>query len=80
MRVVISPNQVKNLRGGYGSAANKGDRFGAFILAGDVEQFPVRKPGAQLGYAGRVACSCQITLLGRKRLGDLRGELPGRCR
>ena len=31
--VVISPNQVKNLRGRYGSAGNKGDRFDAFVLA-----------------------------------------------
>jgi transposase len=31
--VVISPNQVKNLRGRYGSAGNKDDRFDAFILA-----------------------------------------------
>ena len=31
--VVISPNQVKNLRGRYGSAGNKGDRFNAFVLA-----------------------------------------------
>jgi transposase len=31
--VVISPNQIKNLRGRYGSAGNKDDRFDAFILA-----------------------------------------------
>ena len=31
--VVISPNQVKNLRGHYGSAGNKDDRFDAFVLA-----------------------------------------------
>jgi transposase len=31
--VVISPNQVKNLRGRYGSAGNKDDRFDAFMLA-----------------------------------------------
>jgi transposase len=30
--VVISPNQVKNLRGRYGSAGNKDDRFDAFVL------------------------------------------------
>ena len=28
--VVISPNQVKNLRGRYGSAGNQDDRFDAF--------------------------------------------------
>ncbi len=31
--VVISPNQVKNLRGRYGSAGNKDDRFDALVLA-----------------------------------------------
>src|ERR1700730_17217556 len=31
--VVISPNQLKNLRSRYGSAGNKGDRFDAFVLA-----------------------------------------------
>ena len=34
--VVISPNQVKNLRGRYGSAGNKDDRFDAFVLAGTL--------------------------------------------
>lgn len=31
--VVVSPNQVKNLRSRYGSAGNKDDRFDAFVLA-----------------------------------------------
>jgi transposase len=31
--VVISPNQVKNLRGSYGSAGHKDDRFDALVLA-----------------------------------------------
>ena len=31
--VVISPNQVENLRGRYGSAGHKDDRFDAFVLA-----------------------------------------------
>jgi len=31
--VVISPNQLENLRGRYGSAANKDDRSDAFVLA-----------------------------------------------
>ena len=31
--VVISPNQLKNLRGRYGSAGNKDDRFDAFVQA-----------------------------------------------
>jgi transposase len=31
--VVISPNQVKNLRARYGSTGNKDDRFDAYVLA-----------------------------------------------
>jgi transposase len=31
--VVISPSQIKNLRGRYGSAGNKDDRFDAYVLA-----------------------------------------------
>ena len=31
--VVVSPNQVKNLRRRYGSAGNKDDRFDAYVLA-----------------------------------------------
>jgi hypothetical protein len=31
--VVISPNQLKNLRGRYGSAGSKDDRFDSFVLA-----------------------------------------------
>ena len=31
--MVISPNQIKNLRSRYGSAGNKDDRFDAFVLA-----------------------------------------------
>jgi len=31
--VVISPNQLKNLRSRYGSAGNKDDRFDAYVLA-----------------------------------------------
>jgi transposase len=31
--VVISPNQVKNLRGHHGSAGNKDDRLDAYVLA-----------------------------------------------
>jgi transposase len=34
--VVITPNQVKNLRSRYGSAGNKDDRFDAFMLAGTL--------------------------------------------
>ncbi|MCX2931301.1 IS110 family transposase [Mycobacterium sp. CVI_P3] len=40
--VVISPNQVKNLRGRYGSAGNKDDRFDAFVLADTLRTDPIR--------------------------------------
>src|ERR1700757_917041 len=41
--VVISPNQVKNLRGRYGSAGNKDDRFDAFVLADTLRPDPPRR-------------------------------------
>lgn len=34
--VVISPNQIKNLRSRYGATGNKDDRFDAFVLAGTL--------------------------------------------
>jgi transposase len=40
--VVISPNQVKNLRSRYGSAGNKDDRFDAFVLADTLRTDRVR--------------------------------------
>jgi transposase len=40
--VVISPNQVKNLRGRYGSAGNKDDRFDAYVLADTLRTDRVR--------------------------------------
>ena len=41
--LVISPNQVKNLRSRYGSAGNKDDRFDAYVLA-DVVRTDRRSP------------------------------------
>jgi transposase len=40
--VVISPNQVKNLRSRYGSAGNKDDRFDAYVLADTLRTDRVR--------------------------------------
>ena len=40
--VVISPNQVKNLRGRYRSAGNKDDRFDAFVLADTLRTDRIR--------------------------------------
>ncbi|HEX7355024.1 MAG TPA: transposase [Mycobacteriales bacterium] len=40
--MVISPNQVKNLRGRYGSPGNKDDRFDASVLADTLSHRPPR--------------------------------------
>ena len=40
--VVIAPNQVNDLRGRYGSARNKDDRFDAFVLADTLRTDRVR--------------------------------------
>jgi Transposase len=50
--VVISPNQVKNLRGRYGSAGNKDDRFDAFVLADTLRTDRARAPPPHPGPAG----------------------------
>ena len=44
--VVISPNQVHSLRGRYGSAGNKDDRFDAFVLADNPTHRPRSTPSA----------------------------------
>jgi transposase len=40
--VVISPNQLKNLRSRYGSAGNKDDRLDAYVLADTLRTGRVR--------------------------------------
>jgi transposase len=40
--VVISPNQLKNLRGRGGQAGNKDDRFDAFVLADTLRTHRLR--------------------------------------
>src|SRR5664280_1469534 len=56
--VVISPNQVKNLRSRYGSAGNKDDRFEAYVLADTLRSVArqARSSGRTLtqGYSQRV--------------------------
>ena len=58
--VVISPNQLKNLRGRYGSAGNKDDRFDAFVLADTVRTDRARLrplvPNSPATAALRAAC------------------------
>lgn len=58
--VVISPNRVKNLRGRYGSAGNKDDRFDAFVLADTLRTDRLRLrplvPDTEATVALRRAC------------------------
>jgi hypothetical protein len=41
--VMISPNQLKNLRSRYGQAGNKDDRFDAFVLADTLRTDRLRR-------------------------------------
>jgi transposase len=65
--VVISPNQVKNLRGRYGSAGNKDDRFDAFVLADTLRTDRARlralTPDSKATLALRHACRARKDLV-----------------
>ena len=65
--VVISPNQVKNLRGRYGSAGNKDDRFDAFVLADTLRTDRTRlrplTPDTEATQALRRACRARKDLV-----------------
>lgn len=65
--VVISPNQVKNLRGRYGSAGNKDDRFDAYVLADTLRTDRARLrplvPDADDTVALRRACRARKDLV-----------------
>jgi transposase len=85
--VVISPNQVKNLRGRYGSAGSKDDRFDAFVLADTLRTDRPRLrpliPDSPATVALRRACRARKDLAGH-RVGlanqlraHLRDTLPG---
>jgi transposase len=85
--VVISPNQVKNLRGRYGSAGNKDDRFDAFVLADTLRTDRARLralvPDTPPTVALRRACRARRDLIAH-RVGaanqlraHLRGVFPG---
>ena len=85
--VVISPNQVKNLRGRYGSAGNKDDRFDAFVLADTLRTDRARLrplvPDAPETVALRRACRARKDLVGHRVAvanqlrAHLRNVLPG---
>lgn len=68
--VVISPNRVKNLRGRYGSAGNKDDRFDAFVLADTLRTDRARLrplvPDAPQTVALRRACRTRKDLVGHR--------------
>jgi transposase len=68
--VVISPNQVKNLRGRYGSAGNKDDRFDAFVLADTLRTDRARlaplTPDSPATVALRRACRARKDLIGHR--------------
>ena len=68
--VVISPNQVKNLRGRYGSAGNKDDRFDAYVLADTLRTDRARLrplvPDSDATVALRRACRARKDLVGHR--------------
>jgi transposase len=68
--VVISPNQLKNLRGRYGSAGNKDDRFDAFVLADTLRTDRTRLrplvPDTPATTALRAACRARKDLIGHR--------------
>jgi transposase len=68
--VVISPNQVKNLRGRYGSAGNKDDRFDAFVLADTLRTDRARlaplKPDSPATVSLRRACRARKDLVSHR--------------
>jgi transposase len=68
--VVISPNQVKNLRSRYGSAGNKDDRFDAFVLADTLRTDRARlrplTPDSPATIALRRACRARKDLVSHR--------------
>ncbi|WP_293788032.1 IS110 family transposase [uncultured Aeromicrobium sp.] len=84
--VVISPNQVKNLRGRYGSAGNKDDRFDAYVLADtlrtDRQRLRTLTPDTDATVALRRACRARKDLVthrvaaGNQLRTHLRNALP----
>jgi transposase len=68
--VVISPNHVKNLRGRYGSAGNKDDRFDAYVLADTLRTDRARLrplvPDTDATVALRRACRARKDLVNHR--------------
>jgi len=65
--VMISPNQVKNLRSRYGSAGNKDDRFDAYVLADtlrtDRARLRILTPDSPATLTLRAACRARKDLV-----------------
>jgi transposase len=65
--VVISPNQLRNLRSRYGSAGNKDDRFDAYVLADTLRTDRARLrplvPDTEATVALRRACRARKDLV-----------------
>ncbi|GAB3925108.1 IS110 family transposase [Kribbella albertanoniae] len=68
--VVISPNRIKNLRGRYGSAGNKDDRFDAYVLADTLRTDRARlvplTPDSPATVVLRRACRTRKDLVGHR--------------
>ena len=68
--VVISPNQLKNLRGRYGSAGNKDDRVDSFVLADTLRTDRARLrpllPDSPATVTLRQACRARKDLAGHR--------------
>ncbi len=85
--VVISPNQVKNLRGRYGSSGNKDDRFDAFVLADTLRtdrhrlrrlepDTPATSRCAEPAGPARTSCPTRVAVANQLRA-HLRNVFPG---
>jgi transposase len=81
--VVISPNQVRNLRGRYGSAGNKDDRFDAYVLADTLRTDRARlaplTPDSPATVSLRRACRARKDLVSHRvaLANQLRAHLSG---
>ncbi len=68
--VVISPNQLKNLRSRYGSAGNKDDRFDAYVLADTLRTDRARLrpllPDSTATRTLRATCRARKDLVGHR--------------
>jgi transposase len=68
--VVISPNQLRNLRSRYGSAGNKDERFDAFVLADTLRTDRTRLrrlvPNSPATVTLRAACRARKDLVGHR--------------